>query len=178
MGCKEGEIKVRSLPLAEERRKNSSLHDFDGPVSNLQGTNTKKDTEQCSRSTFSVSDRRQSFWTLSRSFLVWLEKQVTHFQRTLRSKWLKLPDCYNCRRKNVLKLGADFPHEKDRKVGTILKTLWYFLKRNLYGHPLASLLWERTFENVLFEWGIGKIHGNVFTCTEGTDYSYRFMCMI
>ena len=56
MGCEEGEIKVRSHPLAEERRRNTSLHDFDGPVSNLQGTNTKKDIEQCSRSTFSVSD--------------------------------------------------------------------------------------------------------------------------
>ena len=31
------------------------------------------------------------------------------------------------------------------------------LERNLYGHPLAGLLWERQFEKILFKHGWGKV---------------------
>ena len=31
------------------------------------------------------------------------------------------------------------------------------LERNLYGHPLAGLLWERQFEKVLLKYGWEKI---------------------
>ena len=31
------------------------------------------------------------------------------------------------------------------------------LERNLYGHPLAGLLWERQFEKVLFKYGWEKV---------------------
>ena len=31
------------------------------------------------------------------------------------------------------------------------------LERNLYGHPVAGLSWERQFEEVLFEHGWGKV---------------------
>ena len=31
------------------------------------------------------------------------------------------------------------------------------LKRNLYGHPLAGLLWERQFEKILLKHGWEKI---------------------
>ena len=101
MGCEEGEIKVRSHPSAEERRKNSSLHDFDGPVSNLQGTNTKKDTEQCSRSTFSVLRQAAKFLdTLSKlpgmaeeasdSFSAYIQVKMTEASRLLQ---LPKEDC-------------------------------------------------------------------------------------
>ena len=30
------------------------------------------------------------------------------------------------------------------------------LERNLYGHPLAGLLWERQFEKILFQHGLGE----------------------
>ena len=30
------------------------------------------------------------------------------------------------------------------------------LERNLYGHPLAGLLWERQFEKILLQHGWGK----------------------
>ena len=41
------------------------------------------------------------------------------------------------------------------------------LERNLYGHPLAGLLWERRFERVLFGTGIGKQYriGSVSLCS-------------
>ena len=31
------------------------------------------------------------------------------------------------------------------------------LERNLYGHPLAGLFWERQFEEVLLELGMEKV---------------------
>ena len=31
------------------------------------------------------------------------------------------------------------------------------LERNLYGHPLAGLLWERQFENILLKYGGEKV---------------------
>ena len=31
------------------------------------------------------------------------------------------------------------------------------LERNLYGHPLAGLLWERQFEKILLKFGWGKV---------------------
>ena len=31
------------------------------------------------------------------------------------------------------------------------------LERNLYGHPLAGLLWERQFEKILFKYGWEKV---------------------
>ena len=46
------------------------------------------------------------------------------------------------------------------------------LERNLYGHPLAGLLWERQFEKVLLENGWEKYRiGNVYSSTEKKDYS-------
>ena len=43
-----------------------------------------------------------------------------------------------------------------QKNGQTLKTLWFLLNENLYGHPLAGLLWERQFEEVLLGSGWGK----------------------
>ena len=31
------------------------------------------------------------------------------------------------------------------------------LERNLYGHPLAGLLWEKQFENILLKHGWEKV---------------------
>ena len=31
------------------------------------------------------------------------------------------------------------------------------LERNLYGHPLAGLLWERQFEQILLKYGWEKV---------------------
>ena len=49
------------------------------------------------------------------------------------------------------------------------------LERNLYGHPLAGLLWERQFEKVLLNHGWGESFqiGNVSSSIEKKDYSYQ-----
>ena len=54
------------------------------------------------------------------------------------------------------------------------------LERNLDGHPLAGLLWEREFEKDPFEHGVGeKFKLAVFyLSTEQEDYSYQCMWTI
>ena len=50
------------------------------------------------------------------------------------------------------------------------------LERNLYGHPLAGLLWERQFEKILLKHGWRKFQiGNVSLFIVKKDYSY--LCM-
>ena len=50
------------------------------------------------------------------------------------------------------------------------------LERNMYGHPLAGLLWERHFEKVLLEHGWEKVQsGNAYLGTEKKDYP--FLCL-
>ena len=51
------------------------------------------------------------------------------------------------------------------------------LERNLYGHPLAGLLWERQFEKILLKHGWEKIIGNVSLYMVKKDYSYLCMWM-
>ena len=53
------------------------------------------------------------------------------------------------------------------------------LGRNLYGHPLAGLLWERQCEKVLLEHGWENIKLEFFyLSTEQEDYSYQCMWTI
>ena len=53
------------------------------------------------------------------------------------------------------------------------------LERNLYGHPLAGLLWEGQFEKSLLEHGWEKVSliGNAYSYTVRKDYSYLCMWM-
>ena len=54
------------------------------------------------------------------------------------------------------------------------------LERNLYGHPLAGLLWERQFEKILFETRLGESFQflNAYSYTVTKDYSYHCMWAI
>ena len=52
------------------------------------------------------------------------------------------------------------------------------LERNLYGHPLAGLLWGRQCEKILLKHGWEKIQiGNAYSLTEKRDYSYLYVWM-
>ena len=52
------------------------------------------------------------------------------------------------------------------------------LERNLYGHPLAGLLWERQFEKILLNMAGRKFQiGNVSLYIVKKDYSYLCMWM-
>ena len=52
------------------------------------------------------------------------------------------------------------------------------LERNLYGHPLAGLSWERQFEKILLKYGSEKFQiGNVSLYIIKKGYSYLCMWM-
>ena len=50
------------------------------------------------------------------------------------------------------------------------------LERNLYGHPLAGLLWERQFEKVLLENGCEKVP-NWDCLFVNREKGYSYLCM-
>ena len=54
------------------------------------------------------------------------------------------------------------------------------LELNLYGHPLAGLLWKRQFEKVLSEHSLEKVSNweCLFVKKKKKDYSYLCMWMI
>ena len=65
------------------------------------------------------------------------------------------------------------------------KSLWkskdpvIHLERNLYGHPLAGLLWERQFEDALLELGWEKIRiGNACSFIGNKGYFCQYLWMI
>ena len=49
------------------------------------------------------------------------------------------------------------PRHKWLKSWSSMEDLVVLLERNLYGHPLTGLLWERQFEKILLKHGWGKI---------------------
>ena len=49
------------------------------------------------------------------------------------------------------------------------------LERNLYGHPLAGLSWERQFEKILLKYGWEKVSNWDYLENENKDYSC--LCM-
>ena len=48
------------------------------------------------------------------------------------------------------------PRHKWPKSWSVWKTQLFLLSGNLYGHPLAGLLWERQFEKILLKHGWGE----------------------
>ena len=58
---------------------------------------------------------------------------------------------------NVQIFGCIYQKHKWPKSWSSMKDPVVPLKRNLYGHPLAGLLWERQFEKVLLEHGWEKV---------------------
>ena len=49
------------------------------------------------------------------------------------------------------------PRHKWPKSWSIMEDPVVLLERNLYGHPLAGLLWERQFEKILLKYGWEKV---------------------
>ena len=48
------------------------------------------------------------------------------------------------------------PKHKWAKSWSSMEDLVVLLERNLYGHPLAGLSWEKQIEKVLLEYALGK----------------------
>ena len=53
--------------------------------------------------------------------------------------------------------GFRLPKHKWPKSWSSMEDPVVLLERNLYGHPLAGLLWERQFEKILLKYGWEKV---------------------
>ena len=68
------------------------------------------------------------------------------------------------------------PKSECPNIGSDMEDPVVLFERNLYGHLLAGLFWERQFEKVLLEHGWEKFStANVYLPTEQGDYSYQCM---
>ena len=54
-------------------------------------------------------------------------------------------------------IGVRLPRHKWQKSWSSVKDKVVPLERNLYGHPVAGLLWERQFEKILLKYGWEKV---------------------
>ena len=69
------------------------------------------------------------------------------------------------------------PRHKWQKSWSSMEDPVVPLERNLYGHPLAGLLWERQFEKVLLKHGWEKIP-NWECLFVGTSTRFRPLCIV
>ena len=68
------------------------------------------------------------------------------------------------------------PKHKWPKSWSSVEDLVVLLERNLHGHPLAGLLWERQFEKILLQHGWVKVpNWECLFLTQKKYYSYQCM---
>ena len=68
-----------------------------------------------------------------------------------------LTNCLKFQNRNVQTFGFVYHDTKFPKSWSSIEDPVVSLERNLYGHPLAGLLWERQFEKILLKHGWEKI---------------------
>ena len=73
--------------------------------------------------------------------------------------WRMIPESSKFQNQNVQMIGYVFHDTKWTKSLSNIEDLVVPLERNLYGHPLAGLLWEGQFEEVLLEFWMGENSG-------------------
>ena len=76
----------------------------------------------------------------------------THVKMEDAPKLLKIP-----RNRNVHTFGFVYHDTNGQKSWSSMEDPVVPLERNLYGHPLAGLLWERQFETILLKYGWEKV---------------------
>ena len=68
------------------------------------------------------------------------------------------------------------PRHKCQKSWSSMKDPVVLLERNLYGHPLAGLLWERQFEKILLKYSWEKV--SIWECFfVHREKGYSYLCM-
>ena len=102
------------------------------------------------------NDSRQKSWISSTDCQVVMDKQLTQYQLTRvkmedAHKLLKIP------KSECPDIWIRLPRHKWPKSWSSMEDPVVPLARNLYGHPLAGLLWERQFEKILLKHGWEKI---------------------
>ena len=78
--------------------------------------------------------------------LAWRVKPTTQLPLARRCTRRKHQDYCDCQRKSARTCGKYYHPVEDGNNGTSIDEPVLFLERNLYGHPVAGLLWERELE--------------------------------
>ena len=93
--------------------------------------------------------QQRNKWMFLLDYLIVIDKQPTPYQHTLRWRWrprlLKIP------KSECPDLWIRLPRHKWPISWENIEDPVVPLERNLYGHPLAGLMWERQFEQVLLQ---------------------------
>ena len=72
-------------------------------------------------------------------------------------KWKMLQNYWNFPKSECPDIWIRLPRHKRPKSWSSMEDPVVPLERNLYGHPLAGLLWERQFEQILLKYGWEKV---------------------
>ena len=107
---------------------------------------------------FSISnDSSKDQWISSPDCQVAMDKQQTQFLLIPMWKWKMLTNYWKFPNPNVQTFGFVYHDTNGPKSWSSIEDPVVPLERNLYGHPLAGLLWERQFEKILLEHDWEKI---------------------
>ena len=86
-----------------------------------------------------------------------MDKQRTQYLLTLRSKWKMLHKLLKIPKSECPDIWIRLPRHKWPKSWSSMEDPVVPIERNLYGHPLAGLLWERQFEKIVMKHGWAKV---------------------
>ena len=103
-------------------------------------------------------------------------KQQTKYPVIRRSKWRTHQRYWRFQSQNVQKFGYVYQNTNGPKSWSSMEGPVVALERNLYGHPLAGLLWERQFEKVLLKYGWEKV-SNWECLFVHREKGYSYLCM-
>ena len=102
------------------------------------------------------------------------DRQLMQYPLIIRSKWKMHQRYLKFSKSECPDIWIRLPKHKWPKSWSSTEDPVVSLERNLYGRPLAGLLWERQFEKVLLEHCWKKFSTvNVLLSTEQEDYSYQ-----
>ena len=102
--------------------------------------------------------QRLRSWISSPDCLVAMDKQQTQCLLIPRYEWNMLPNYWKFPNRNVQTFVFVYHDTNGQNHGPAWKTQSFVpLKRNLYGHLLAGLLWEKQFEKILLQHGWEKV---------------------
>ena len=121
-----------------------------------------------------TNDCRKSYGCPMQDNQTVTDKQPTRYLLAFKQRWKMLPDCSEFWKSECPDLWIRLPRHKWTTSWTNIEDPMVPLERNLYGRPLAGLLRERQFEEVVMELGWEKsTELGMSFCSSKKDYSYR-----
>ena len=116
--------------------------------------------------------RPQKSWTLFQDYRDAQDKQLTQYPFTPRSKWKMHQRYWKNPKPECPDIWIRLPRHKWPKSWSSMEDPVYPLERNLYGHPLAGLLWKGNSRKIFWNTVGNKFQtGIAYSLTEKEDLS-------